>query len=102
MQMARHTRATRNTLVDADVQALRLKRSLTQSNGTIDELPQLSALLRFVIRQRRARIAQRDQQVPVGVGVLVEQDHPVLGADDDVVGFVVLGREPVVEQEAAG
>ena len=100
MQVARNPRPPSASLIDPNVQSLRLKRPLRQCRRTINEFPQLNALLCFVVQKRWASISQRDEQVTVRVRLLVEQDHPSIGPLDDMVLSIKLRHIPVVEQEA--
>lgn len=89
-------------LVDADVDALGRQRALHEVGREFGEHPELRALLWRVVQERGARFTQGDQEVAVGVGVLIEQDEAGCGAEDDVVLLVVLGCEEVVEEEGVG
>ena len=99
MQMARHPRAPSTPLVDPDIQTLRLKPTLRKLHRTIDKRPQRRALLGLIIQERRTRIAQRDQQVPIGVRIPIEQNHPITSPLNHMVGGIAPRRTPIIKQK---
>jgi len=87
------------SLVDADVDTLALKCPFDELGGSIDELPQLGALGRCIVEQSRAGFTERDEEMPVGVGISIEQDESVGVALDDSVLGVAPGILPIVDEE---
>lgn len=89
-------------LVDADVDALGEECALHEVCGELGEHPELGALRGGVVQEGGSGFAEGDEEVAVGVGVLVEEDEAAGGAEEDVVFAVAVGGEPVVEEEGAG
>ena len=101
MQVLRDARARGSAFVDPGVDALGLERHLHQVGREFGEFPEGGrALGRVIVEEAAAGFAEGDQQAPVGVGVGVEEDEALAGADDDVVLFVLGGGgSPVVAEE---
>ena len=99
MQMTRHPRTTSAPLIDPDVHPLRLKRHHRELRRTIHQLPQLSPLLGFIVQKRRTSIPESNKQMPVGIRIPIEQDHPMLCALDDMMLLIKLWSAPVIQQE---
>jgi len=95
-----HACAGGAALVDADVDALGFEPGFEDVAGEGDKGEQMGAVVWVVVEEAGSWLAQGDKQVPVGVGVAVEEDHARVVAVDDVVVVVSLGRAPVVCEEA--
>lgn len=97
MQMARHPRAPSPPLIDPHIQSLRLKRTLRKPNGPINQSPQCRPLSGLIIQKRRPRITERNQQVPIGIRIPIEQNHPILCPLDHTVRRITPRRPPVIK-----
>ena len=91
-----------SSFVDAEVDALRGEGAADQIHAEFQQFPEFRPLLRFIIEEGGAGFAEGDEEMAIGVGVAVEEDHAVVVAVDDMVGLVGLGMTPVLSEKVAG
>ena len=85
--------------VDAHVHPLRREGVFAEIHGQLHEPPEVGAVGRRVAIDGGLRLAERHQQVAVGVRVAVEEDHAARVPVHHVLGLVALGVRPVVGEE---
>ncbi len=78
-------------LVDAHIDPLRIEYRSESSHAKLHQGPEGRSLLGGIGQQRGLGLAQRHEQVAVGVGVPIEHDQPVIIAVNHMVGVVRVG-----------
>lgn len=101
VQMLRHAGARSTPLIDPEIDSLWLKRTLHQIVRNFNKIPKRRALMTLVIKERRSRIPECDEQMSVRVRKCIQQNHAVIITHDDMVRSVIRGITPVIQEKRA-
>lgn len=89
MQVLGESSACGATLIESNIDALRMKRTLNEFDCAIDELPELRSLLRGVVHQSRSSVGEGDENMSIRIGVAIEHDQSMCVSKDDMMGVRV-------------
>lgn len=103
VEVSRDACAACAALVESDVDALRFEGAFDEQHCCVDEGPEGGSLSGCVVEESCAALAEGDEEMAVGVGVFVEEDHAgggsIADAREDVVRAVLFGVFPVFAEE---